>query len=172
MNIAASSLPSDGIVLGDGDVGADAAECTYRVVELLRRVDAFTQGQRVRVVEEIDLVLPSLALVDSAHAWVLLVEPRALHVGLLLRVVGLRVHLAHQVRDLLDALLLCRAQVASSQSLLRSIECCSRLSWALLDSLTEVVPVLCAEVTGVVAGDVARDHGAKARLRRVYGSVH
>ena len=91
------SLPCDGLVLGESDVLADAAESATRVVELLSRVDAFAQGQRVGIVEEIHLVFASLSFVNGAHTWVLLVQPRTLHISLLLRVVGLGVNLADQV---------------------------------------------------------------------------
>jgi len=91
------SLSGDNVVLSDGNILADAAESAWGVVELLRGVDAFTHRQRVRIVVELHLVLAGLAVVDSADTGVLLVEPRALHVRLLLGVVLLGVNLAHQV---------------------------------------------------------------------------
>ena len=101
-----SSLPRNGFILGHGNVLTNAAERSNRVIEFLGCVDALAQWQRVRVVKHLHLRLACLALVDGADARVLLVEPTALHVSLLLWVVLLRVDLADQVGDLLDTLLL------------------------------------------------------------------
>lgn len=134
-------------------------------------MDAFAKGQRVGVVEELHLRLACLATVDSAHARVLLVEPRALHVRLLLRIVSLRVDLADQVGNLLDALALERARVATSESLLRLLEISNSLLGLIRDLLTEVIPVLSAEVTGLVAGTVSRNDGAEALRSSLHRSI-
>lgn len=105
-SLSSSSFPGDGLILGHSDVLADAAERTWRIIEFLRRVDALAQRKRICVVKELHLALASHAVVNSTYTWVLLVQPAALHIGLLLRVVLLRVYLTDQVRDLLDALLL------------------------------------------------------------------
>ena len=166
------SLSGNGLVLGESDVLADAAEGSDRVVELLGSVDAFAHGQRSGVVEHLHLVLAGLAFVDSAHTRVLLVQPRALHVSLLLRVVSLRVDLADQVGDLLDALLLARPQVPASLSLRGLLECRGGLCWALLRTLSKVVSGLSAEGTCGVAGVVSVNDGAKAGLGSVDGPVN
>ena len=69
------SLSGNGLVLGQGHVLADAAERTWLVRENLRGVDALTERKRVGVVVELHLSLASLAIVDSAHARILLVKP-------------------------------------------------------------------------------------------------
>jgi len=98
------SLPGDRLVRGDGDILADAAECTNFVAEQLSGMDALAHRERVSIVVELHLRLARLAFVDSAYTWVLLVEPRALHISLLLRVVALGVQLTDQVGNLVRAL--------------------------------------------------------------------
>jgi hypothetical protein len=92
----------------------------------------------------------------------LLVEPRALHVGLLLRVVLLRVDFAHQVRNLVDSLQLLRAQVSASKDASGLFELGCGLSCLLANLLAEVVSVLSAEVASLVGVRVAGDDGSKA----------
>ena len=76
---------------------SDATERAWFVAKPLRVVQALAKTQRVCVVKEVSLVHAGFAFVHSAHARVLLIEPRALHVRLLLRVERLRVHLAYKV---------------------------------------------------------------------------
>ena len=155
------SLSGDQLVLGDCDVLADAAEGTWSVIKLLGRVDALTQREGVGIVEELHLRGTSLAHVDSADTWVLLVQPRALNIGLLLRIVGLGVHLSHQVGDLADSLLLSCTQVASSQHLLLLIEVRLRCLSVNNLLLTKVVSVLSVKVAGTVSLIVLRDDSAE-----------
>ena len=134
-------------------------------------MDALAQRKRVRVVEELHLGLASHAVVNSAYAWVLLVQPAALHIGLLLRVVLLRVYLTDQVGDLLDALLLARADVSASKRALGLLVLSSSLSWGLTGTLSKVVRILCAEVTSIMSGLVSGNDSTEALGCGLDGSV-
>lgn len=134
-------------------------------------MDALAHAERVRIVKHLHLRLASLAFVDGAHTRVLLVQPTALHVGLLLRVVLLRVHLADQVGDLLDSLLLARANIAASKRRLRLLELGGGVCGRLRASLPEVIPVLSAEIARVMGGLVSGNDGAEALGCRLDWSV-
>ena len=83
-----TSFPRDCFVcLGPGDIAADSAEGPNLVSELLGRMDALAEWEGVGVVVHLHLALASDAVVDSADARVLLIQPRPLNVGLLLGVV-------------------------------------------------------------------------------------
>ena len=125
-------------------------------------MDALAHTERVRIVKHLHLRLASFALVDGTHTWILLVQPTALHVGLLLWVVLLRVDLTDQVRDLLDSLLLTRANIAASKRSLGLLELSGGVSGSLWASLSEVIPVLSAEIACVMGGLVSGNHGAEA----------
>ena len=150
---------------------ANTAESSNLVTELLGGVDAFTHGQGVGVVVELHLTLASQSIVYGTNTWVLLVQPRTLHISLLLGIVGLRVDLANQVRDFTDALCLHASQVAASlvaHGLLKAFDC---LSGALNGPLTEVIPVLSAEVASVHTCGVSGDNGAETLGGGLDGSV-
>ena len=134
-------------------------------------MDALAKRQRVGVVEELHLALAGLAIVDCLDAGVLLVEPGALHIGLLLRVVPLRVELTDQVRDLVGALLLEWARVATGLSLRLDLEVGDSLARIRGRLLAKVVAVFSAEVAGALSGIVARDHGAEAAVCRLDGTI-
>ena len=169
--LSSSSFPRDRLILGHSDVLADAAERSWRIVEFLRRVDALAQRKRIRVVKELHLGLASHAIVNSTYTWVLLVQPAALHIGLLLRVVLLRVYLTDQVGDLLDALLLARADVSTGKRALGLLVLSSGLSWGLWATLSKVVPILCAEVTSVMSGLMSGNDSAEALGCGLDGSI-
>ena len=166
------SLSGDSLILGHGHVLANTAERTNGIIELLGSVDAFTHWKRVGVVKELHLVLASLTIVDSAHAWILLIQPTALNISLLLWVISLRVNLTDQVGDLVNALLLSGATVASRQRSLSLLEIsggCGRVLWS---TLTKVVPILSAEVALIVGRLVSGDDGAEALGRGMHGSIN
>ena len=125
-------------------------------------MDTFAHGEGIGVIVELHLVLASLALVDSANTRVLLVEPRALDISLLLGIVVLGVDFANEVGDLMDTLVLRGARISTSEDSLSSLEVGSGLSGLFGTSLTEVIPVLSAEVAGIVASFVTWDDSAKA----------
>ena len=124
-------------------------------------MDALSHTKRIRIVKHLHLRLASFALVNGSHTWVLLVQPTALHVGLLLRVVLLRVNLTDQVGDLLDSLLLARANVAASKRSLGLLELSRGVRGSLWASLPKVIPVLSAEIARVMGGLVSGNHGAE-----------
>jgi len=134
-------------------------------------VNAFTHWEGVGVVEHLHLGCASLAVVDSAHAGILLVQPGALHVRLLLRIVGFRVNFANQVGNLMDALLFSSAQVTACKRLLSLLEvgCGSSGVFCLL--FAEVVSVLSAVIASIVSLDVLGDDCAETLSRRLNRSV-
>lgn len=91
------SLSGDSFILRHGNILSDAAEGADRVIELLRRVDAFSHRKRVRVVEHLHLGLASDSVVHSLDARILLVEPAALDICLLLWVILLRVNFSNEI---------------------------------------------------------------------------
>ena len=98
------SLLGDDLVLLDGDIRSDLSVVCWLVREHIGcLMDTLTQWQRVRIVHEVNLLDSSFALIDSTDTWVLLVEPRSLHISLLLWIVVLGIDLTNEVRDLLDA---------------------------------------------------------------------
>ena len=113
-----------------------------------------------------------LTIVDSADAGILLVEPRALNIGLLLRIILLRVNLTDQVGNLLDALFLLRAKVMTSKRALSLLELGSCFSSGLRARLTKVVPVLSAEVASIMASLVSGDDGSETLGSSLNGSVN
>ena len=157
-----SSLSGDGCVRSNGNVLADATEAPNGVIELLRGVDALSHGKRVGVVKELHLGSASFTIVDGTHTRILLVEPRALNISLLLRVIGLGVDLAHKVRDLLDSLFFGGADIVASHHLLRLLEVLSGIGRCFWAPLAEVVPVFSAEVASTVAGLVSGNHSSEA----------
>jgi hypothetical protein len=165
------SLSSDSFVLGQGDVLANTTESSNFVTELLGGVDAFTHGQGVGVVVELQLILASHSIVNGTNTRVLLVQPRTLHISLLLGIVGLRVDLANQVRDLVDTLALHGSQVVAGLVAHGCLEASDCLSGALSGPLTKVVPVFSAEVTSVHASGVSGDDGAETLGGGLDGSV-
>ena len=166
------SLSGDGLVLGEGDILAHAAEGADRVVELLGGVDALAHGERVGIVEELHLVLSSLSFVDSAHSGILLVQPRSLHISLLLRVLILGVDFTNKVRELLDSLLIGGADVATCKVSTSCLKGSLSLGSALRDDLTEVVSGLSAEVTGIMVSSVSGNDGTEARCSSLHWSVN
>ena len=151
---------------------ANATETTDGIIELLRGVDALTHGKRVGVVKELHLSGASLTIVDGADTRVLLVEPRALNISLLLRIIGLRVDLAYKVRDLLDSLLLNGADVVTSHNFLRLLEVLSGFGWCFRTPLAEVVPVFSAEVASTMAGLMSGNHSTEALGCSLHGSIN
>lgn len=125
-------------------------------------MDALAHTERVSIVKHLHLRLASLAIVDSTNARVLLVQPTALHISLLLRVVLLRVNLTDKVGDLLDSLLLARANIAASERSLSLLELSRCFGGSLRATLTEVISVLSAEIACIMGGLVSWDHGSKS----------
>lgn len=72
------------MLFGQSDVRANSPKGTDFISELLRGVDAFAKRERAGIVVEENLVFAGKTLVDSRDAWVLLVKPCALDIGLLL----------------------------------------------------------------------------------------
>ena len=148
------------------------SELSHLVREALSRVDAFSKRQRVGIVVEEGLVLSCDALVDSVDAWVLLVQPGALHVGLLLWVERLRVDLANKVRNFFDALqFLCANVTACQASSLHVVDVCCLLG-TVRDLLSVVVCVLGGEVAGGVVAFVAVDYSTETSLSALNWSVN
>ena len=85
---------------------ANAAEGTNGVIEFLRGVNALAHRKRVSIVKHLHLRPASDSIIDCLNAGVLLIEPAALDVSLLLRVILLGVNFADEVGDFVDALLL------------------------------------------------------------------
>lgn len=166
------SLSGNSVIRGHCDILADATECTNRVVEFLRGVDAFTHRKRVRVVIELHLGFASLASIDGTHGWILIVQPTALNISLLLWVIPLRVHFADKVGDLMDSLLLGLAEGAPCQSFLCRLELSGCISRGLVATLTEVVPVLGAEVASVMGRFVSGNDCSKALGRGVHWPIN
>ena len=146
---------------------ADAAERTNAIVEFLSGVDALSEWQRVSIVEELHLALARLAIVDSADTGILLVEPRALNISLLLWVVPLGIELADKVRDLMCALVLEWTCVTASKSRSLLLVISDSLAGIRGRLLTEVVTVFSAEVAGTFSLIVARNDSTKARVGRL-----
>jgi len=162
----------DGRDLGKSHVLADVSELSHLVCEALGCVDAFSERQRVGVVVEEGLVLSCNALVDGVDTWVLLVQPRALHVGLLLWVERLRVNFADEVRNFLNALLLFWANVTACQvSSLHAIGICCLLG-TLGNLLTVVVCVFSREVASCVVALMTVDNSAEPGLSALNWSVN
>ena len=167
-----SSLSGDGRVRSNCNVLANATETTDGVIELLRGVDALSHRKRVGVVKELHLGGASLTIVDSADTRILLVEPRALNISLLLRVVGLWVNLTDKVRDLLDSLLLNSTDVVTSHNFLRLLEVLSGISRCFRAPLAEVVPVFSAEVASTMAGLMSGNHSSEALGCSLHGPIN
>ena len=114
----------------------------------------------------------SKTLVDCSHTWVLLVEPRSLHISLLLWVVVLGVNFTHQVRDLLDAHLLEGSGLTASIFVLHLLEVSHSLTSGHHLLLSIVVSVLSVEVASILIGPVSWDNCSKARIGGLHRSVH
>ena len=82
------------------------------------------------------------------------------------------VDFADQVRELLDSLLISRADVTASKGAAGLLKGSASLGSALRDTLTEVVSVLGAEVTGIMVSSVSGNDGTEARLSGLHGSVN
>ena len=134
-------------------------------------MDAFAERKGVCVVVELQLILASLSIIDSADTRVLLVEPRALNVRLLLGIVGLGVNLTNKVGNLVDSLLLEWACVTTSKSLLSLVKVSSCSCGSLRHFLSEVVVVFSAEVASLVVGAMVGDNSAEAGMRGLDGPV-
>ena len=89
-----------------------------------------------------------------------------------MRIIGLRVDLAHKVRDLVDSLLLNGANVVTSHHLLRLLEVLSSFSWCFWASLAEVVPVFSAEVASTMAGLMSGNHSSEALGCSLHGPIN
>jgi hypothetical protein len=113
----------------------------------------------------------SAAFIHSLDRGVLLVEPRALNVSLLLGVKFLVIDLAHQVGNNFGPLFLHSAHVGAGQVFGGFFELSDRLSGARGNARTVVITVFGLEVTAVVRGLVLRDDGAEARLGTAYGAI-
>ena len=172
MLLRSFSLSGNNFVLWECYILADAAEGAWSIIKLLGGVDAFTHTKWIGVIKELHLILSCNTIVDGANTWVLLVEPWALHISLLLRIVFLRVNLADQVGDLVDTLSFSSSGVASSKSPLSLLESSGSLSWGFLNSFTEVVPIFSAEVASFMSGIMSWDNSAKALRRRLDWSVY
>lgn len=165
------SLSRDEIVLIHCDFGANTPKGPHLVLELHLGLVALTQGQRSRIVIHLQLSLACDALVDGAHSRILRVQPRPLHVSLLLRVVVFRVDLTDQVRQLFDALGVAGPHMSPRQLLLLRLKVLYRLLSTFYRFLTIVVSVFCLPVASVVVVLVVGQEGAKATARPLHRPV-
>ena len=157
----------------DGDVRSDLSVVCWLVRELIGcLVDALTQGKRVGIVHEVNLLDSSLAFIDGTDTWVLLVEPRSLHISLLLWIVVLGVDLTNEVGDLLDAHLFEVTDLATC--LVSSLHL--EFSYGLVGVehllLSKVVSVLSCKVSGILFGSMAWDDSAKSSVSCLHWSVN
>lgn len=72
----------------------------------------------------------------------------------------------------MDSLLVGCAQIATGKNFLSSLEVSSSLCWCFWSSLSEVIPVLSAEVTGFLSSIVSWNDCAKALGCGMHGSVY
>lgn len=151
---------------------ANAAEGTNRVIEFLRGVNALAHWKRVSIVIHLHLRLARDSIVDSPDAGVLLIEPAALDVSLLLWIILLRVNFADEIGDFVDTLLLGCAQVSTRQRALGLLKLSSRVSRSLLPSLAKVIPIFSAEVTLIMRSLVPWDDGTEALRCGLHRSVN
>ena len=135
-------------------------------------MDTLTQWQRVRIVHEVNLLDSSFALIDSTDTWVLLVEPRSLHISLLLWIVVLGIDLSNEVRDLLDAHIFKVTDLTTCLIGSLHLEFSYGLTSVEHFLLSEVVSVLSCKVSGIFFGTMAWDDSAKSRVSSLHGSVN
>jgi hypothetical protein len=83
------------VLFGESDILTNMSELSVFPRELLRCVNAFAQWKRAGVVVKEHLVLASQTFVYGSHTRVLLVEPGALDICLLLWIKVLGVHFTH-----------------------------------------------------------------------------
>ena len=95
-------------------VGTLARVGTVLGAELAGQLHALAKTKRVPVVKEVHLRLARLARVHRSNCSVLLVQPRPLHISLLLGVVLFAVNLSNKVRNNLGSLILHRADTSTS----------------------------------------------------------
>ena len=124
-------------------------------------MDTLTERQGESVVVHVQLILSGDSIVDSLDSGVLLVQPRSLHVGLLLGVVVLSVDLANKVGDCLDADLIVWSNLASSKCFVLLVEVINSLfCWSGCD-LPKVVSGFSLEVSGSFLISMFNDNGSE-----------
>ena len=114
----------------------------------------------------------SFALIDSTDTWVLLVEPRSLHISLLLWIVVLGIDLSNEVRDLLDAHIFEVTDLTTCLVGCLQLEFSYGLAGIELFLLSKFVSVLSCKVSGIFFGTMAWNDSAKSRVSSLHGPVN
>lgn len=131
-----------------------------------------THAEGSSIVKAVDLTVSALVRLNNSDSRVLLVEPRALHIRLLLGIVGLIENLTSHVGKNANFLVFHRSNVTTcelgveilvSQRVLLGTHGCS---------LSVEIAILSCEVPAVESGIMLRNDSAEASLLRVDRSVN
>lgn len=167
----ASSLASDDLIVDFSNVGCFTCVCTVLSAELSGKLQSLSERQRVAVVVEVDLCLACLTSVYCSNCRVLLVQPRPLHISLLLRVILFAVDFTNEIWNNFG-LLIFKWSDTSSSYIVKLLEISDSLFRTWRNYLAVEIPIFSLESAHAVSIFVSWNNRSESWVSRIDWSVN